>query len=389
MPDHDDELARARDEARRAREEADRLRKEARTLEQRLREEARAAAHHERETARALRDEARRAADQFGRTPHGPGWGDPPGRGRTAPAGNEQSAQSFSLDGVRAVVVEQTAGTVMVRYCEEGEQPGVVSVAKTPPQLDVRREGDTLKIELKMTKGWIIRRKQGPATSVRLAPGPEDLRVSLGYGELEVRDIACARMRFNVSAGKVTTYSTTGQMEADVGAGKTTVNVHRGLARCDAGTGDLLMDIAEVVAGEYRAAVGMGRVEVRLPQGAEVHVDASSGIGKARNEFGSAPDSAATRLKIDSGIGETLVKVRDAAAAATAPPASVWKPQRPGRTSPAAGRRRHEADELRILQMLEQGRITSQDAADLIAALQGTAPPVDEEAVQEPGAPQR
>ena len=38
--------------------------------------------------------------------------------------------------------------------------------------------------------------------------------------------------------------------------------------------------------------------------------------------------------------------------------------------------RRFEAEELRVLQMLEQGRISSQDAADLIAALQGAAPPV-------------
>jgi hypothetical protein len=34
--------------------------------------------------------------------------------------------------------------------------------------------------------------------------------------------------------------------------------------------------------------------------------------------------------------------------------------------------RRREAEELRVLQLLEQGRITSQEAAELIAALQGT-----------------
>ncbi|MGH2634383.1 MAG: SHOCT-like domain-containing protein [Tepidiformaceae bacterium] len=390
MPEHDDELGRARDEARRAREEADRLRHEARTLEQRLREEARATAHQERELARAMRDEARKAADQLGHGPHrpGPGWSDSPrGRGRpSSSAGDEQSAQAFSLDGVRAVLIDQTAGTVTVRYCGEGETPGVVSVGKSAPQLEVRRDGDSLKIELKMAKGWIFRRRQGPVTTVRLLPGLEELRVSVGYGELDVRDIECAKMKFAVSAGKLTTYSTTGQLDADMGAGKITLNVHRGLASCDTGTGDLMMDIAEVVAGSYRANVGMGRVEVRLPFGAEIHVEATSGIGKARNEFGGSPESAPSRLKIESGIGETVVKVRDVLAATPAPPAFVAKPQRPGRTSAGAGRRRHEADELRILQMLEQGRITSQDAADLIAALQGTTSPMGEDEAEAPEA---
>jgi hypothetical protein len=41
--------------------------------------------------------------------------------------------------------------------------------------------------------------------------------------------------------------------------------------------------------------------------------------------------------------------------------------------------RRREAEELRVLQLLEQGRISSQEAADLIAALQGAAPPVAED----------
>lgn len=390
MPDHDDELGRAREEARRAREEADRLRREARTLEQRLREEARAAAHQERELGRAMRDEARRAAEQLGQGghgPHGASWGESRGPGRPPSTDNEQSAQSFSLDGVRAVSIDQTVGNVTVRYCSGTETPGVTSVGKSAAQLDVRQDGDSIRIELKMPKGWLFRRRQGPATTVRLLPGLSDVRASVGYGELEVRDLECPAMKLAVSAGKLTTYSTTGDIEADMGAGKITLNVHRGLARCDTGTGDLMMDIAEVVAGEYRANVGMGRVEVRLPAGADIHVDASSGIGKARNEFGGAPESAPARLKIDSGIGETVVKARDASRATPAPPAFVAKPQRPGRASASAGRRRHEADELRILQMLEQGRITSQDAADLIAALQGTAAPITEDEPPEPTPP--
>jgi len=370
MAERDDELARAREDARRAREEAERLRNEARSLEHRLREEGRRTAQHEREIARSIRDEARRTAGQFMRGgPHGNAAG---GRRDASSAPGEQTETSFSLEGVRAIAIKQTAGSVTVRYCGEGETPGVASTGKSAPQLEVRREGDRLRIELKISKGWLFRSRQGPTTVVRLHPGIAEVNVSVGYGDLQVRDLAVEHSKLSVGAGTITTYSTTGTIEADVGAGKITLNVHRGRATCDTGTGDLMMDIAEVVPGEYKANVGMGRVEVRLPAGAAIQVEVASGIGKARNEFGGASAGAPSRLRVDSGIGEVVVKVRDPAAGPEAPPAGGIRPQRPGRASAAAGRRRHEADERRILQMLEQGRISSQDAADLIAALQGT-----------------
>ncbi|WP_423242392.1 SHOCT-like domain-containing protein [Tepidiforma thermophila] len=53
-------------------------------------------------------------------------------------------------------------------------------------------------------------------------------------------------------------------------------------------------------------------------------------------------------------------------------PARAARPPRP----PArAADRRREAEELRVLQLLEQGRITPQEAADLIAALRGAPGP--------------
>jgi hypothetical protein len=55
----------------------------------------------------------------------------------------------------------------------------------------------------------------------------------------------------------------------------------------------------------------------------------------------------------------------------------------PERTATARQERRRsrgtEAEEVRVLQLLEQGRITSQEAAELIAALQGVAPPAPED----------
>jgi hypothetical protein len=358
MAEWSDDLERAKAGAREAREAANRLRDEARELERKVREQARGARHG----ARGPHAHWGPEADAEGR-----GGGEP-----TSSAG-ARSEQSFSIEGVRNFSVDQTAGNLTVRMCTPEETPGVVTTsAKGPPQLEVRREGDRLVVEVPMAKGWLFRRKQGPTTVVRLWPGLSNVRVNVGYGEAQIRDVACETLKLDVGAGTITGYATAGDVHADVGAGKLTLNAHRGLASCATGTGDVMLDIAEVVPGDYKVDVGMGRAEVRLPAGAAIHVKAASGIGKARNEYPGGPESSPSRLKLNTGIGEVIVKTRSEATAEPRP-AGTAKPQRPSRPGTV---RRFEAEELRVLQMLEQGRISSQDAADLIAALQGAAPPV-------------
>ena len=354
MADLHDELNRARGEARRAREEVQRLRQEARDQEHRAREQSR-------------------------RERHGDDWGgrEPGSRGDDGPA----SEQAFSIEGVRDVSVDQTAGNLTIRMCNEGETPGVVTTGpKGPPQLEVRRDGDRLVVEIHMAKGWLFRKRQGPRTVIRLWPGLLNTRINLGYGELHVRDLACETIKLDVGAGTATVLSTTGDLRADVAAGKLSINAHRGLASCSSGTGDVTVDIAEVVPGDYKVEVGMGRAEIRLPAGAQVYIKSQSGIGKSRIEYPGGPESSPTHLRLNTGIGEVVVRERGAADATMPPRSAGTKPQRPTRRGAP---KRYEAEELRVLQMLEQGRISSQDAADLIAALQGAAPPPAENGEEE------
>lgn len=390
MADVHDEIKAALDEARRAREEADRLRREAKIEADRLKDEARRA----RDDARRLRDQARNER----RSPRGfgpefpspsPGLhasGHQHGRHRSEQddsSGAIRAEQSLSFDGVRRLQIDQTAGKLTVRPCKEGELPGIVSSGnKAAPEISVTRDGDQLHIEVKLTKGWIFRRRQGATTLIRIASDPLDqVKLDNGYGDTEVQGVTATDIRVNIGAGAFQGILTRGMLDVNVGAGKLAVLSHSGLARCDSGTGDVLLDLLEVAEGEYKVDVGLGRAEVRLPTGAQVFIKASSGIGKSRIEFPSAPDSAPIRLRVNSGIGECVVKPREPGAAtmpsSTAPspvaPAGQQRPQRSSRASRAAGRR--EAEEMRVLQLLEQGKITPQDAADLIAALQGSSQP--------------
>ncbi len=389
MTDEPD-LNRAREQARRAQDDAERLRREAERLRdqvnsdtasareaaQRLRDEAREAARLARDEASRLRREAREFERRLRETHREAVRG-----ARAATQDAYQDEQAFSLDGITAVNIEQTAGNLTIRQAKPGEDPGVaISSTKGTPKVEVSRTGDQLRINIELKTGWIFRRKQGISALVRVGPNLTDVNANLGYGDIEIRDLAATNIKLNAGAGKITGFATTGAIEAEVGAGRVNLNVHRGLARCRTGTGDVTLDVAGVVPGVYRVDVGIGRIEVRLPPGAPIHVTTSTGMGKTTNRYSGSDENAPSRLVANTGIGELVVRTRDDSA--SAPPSESSPRPRAGR-APAA--RRHEVEELRILQLLEQGRISSQEAAELIAALQGAAPPLpDEEAPADP-----
>lgn len=388
MADSRDEVREALEEARKARQEAENYRRQAKQEAERLKEDARRL----REDARRRLDETRKARrEERGARPgprgqHGSGFHfgfDDRDEGNAG----VRTEQSLSLDGVTHIQIDQTAGRLTVRPCREGEAPGVVSSgSKATPEIEVQRDGSHLTIEVKLSKGWLFRRRQGATTTVRLGSQALDqLKIDNGYGETEVHGIEATDLRVNVGAGSIQCLLTRGNLDVNVGAGKVSVLSHAGLARCDSGTGDVLLDISEVAPGDYKVDVGLGRAEVRLPAGSQVHIKASSGIGKSRIEYPSAGETAATRLRLNSGIGECVVKTRDTAESAEAvKPAGQPRPQR-GSRGVAATARRREGEEMRVLQMLEQGKITPQDAADLIAALQGSSSPhLDEPDEEEP-----
>ena len=373
MADPQDELRVAREEARRAREEADLLRDRARDLENRLREEERRTRSEERES----RHRGRHGPGFDFHSPGTPGSHRAPGMQPEGETAGVRQEQGFAMDGVRVVQVDQRAGKLVIRACTADETPGIVTSSnKTPPQLEIKRQGDRLQIDVKLSVAFLFRRRSGASTTIRLAGGFEELKVDLGAGEINLQDIACRRIELNTGAGEIKTFATSGELRIDTGAGRIQVNAHRGLAHCDTGTGDISVDIAEVFPGEYRANVGMGRVEIRLPEGAEVFIKASSGIGKTKVDYPSAGENAATRVRVETGIGEASVKKRPAEGAAPAPPPAGTKPQRDAREG---ARRRRESEELRVLQLLEQGKVSTQEAADLIAALQDARSTFDDE----------
>ena len=352
MAELDPEVQRLLDEARRAREAAERLRREARAEAERLKAEARRAREEARRQREAARDERRGTADPD----------DDAGAARV-------ERPLPSLEGISRLEIDNTAGKLTVRTCLEGETPAVAAAAsRSAPEVAIERDGDTLRIHVRVARGWLFRRRQGATALVRLPARPfRALRIANGYGEIEAAGLAAETIRLSTGAGTVTAVQLTGDLDVSAGAGRISILAHEGTASAQSGTGDITLDLAAVRPGRYRVDVGLGRAEVRIPPGAAVEIRAASGLGKSAIEVPSVPGAPAI-ISVNSGIGEAAVRWR---VPGEPPPA---RPSRSGPPARAADRRR-EAEELRVLQLLEQGRITPQEAADLIAALRGAPGP--------------
>lgn len=363
MTSDEDTRRAASEAARHAREAARHMREVAMAEARRLREEARRAREEARQEARRARDEGRERKEQLRAELNA--WRSE--LQEEAPLGPAVE-QDLALDGIQVVNIHQTAGRLTVRLCKEGERPRVsTSSSRSAPSLRVGRQGDRLTIDIEISLGRLFRRRQGAETVVLLAPGPRDVRIDAGYGRLDVSGIDAETLNLHVGAGDLAANSTAGRLEADVGAGKIAITGHRGTANCDIGTGDVLVDIAEIERGDLRISVGMGQAELRLPAGRQVRASATSGIGKGTVDYPQAGDDAPIRVVLNTGVGKALVRAREGAAAAR--PSPMREPP------PGTAARRRQSEEVRVLQLLEQGRITSQEAAELLAALRGAPPP--------------
>lgn len=338
----------AREAARLAR---DQVREEARRMREEIHEARRTARDERRRTRNDVRERVRAERERDREEEREPG---------------ASTSQELNLVGVRTIEIKQTAGRVSIRPCEEAETPFVESSSsKAPPTLEVERSGDHLRIEVKLGIGRIFRRRRGAQTQIRLNAGFEQLKVDLGYGHLDVSNFQCQIFRLHIGAGDARLRRMDATTEIDVGAGQVVIDEHGGRVSCDVGTGDARIDIARPAEGDYSVNVGMGQAELALAPGYEVYSTATSGIGKAEISYPNAGDGAKIRARVSTGVGRAAVIERRKEGA------GGQKPVRPER-----GRARAtESEEVRVLQLLEQGRITSQEAAELIAALQGVEPP--------------
>ena len=324
--------------------------------------EARDAGRAARRAARDAAREAREAARDARRA-----------RGQSR--GDATRTEATIDAGVRRVTIDHTAGRLTIRQCAPGETPRVESVgSKAAPNLRVEQSGDHASIAIKLSLGRLFRRRQGADTEVWLPAELDELTIDQGAGRVDIEAVEAGELRLDVGAGDVNMRGSTAHLVVQVGAGKASITGHTGRANIDTGTGDVLLELAEAPPGTYAINTGMGAAEVQLPPGVEVDARISSGIGQARTDYPVAGPGAPVHIRMSTGIGKAVLTSATPGKKA----ARATERTTETRRGPRTAARRGEAEEMRVLQLMEQGRITPREAADLIAALKGMPPPYEE-----------
>ncbi len=263
------------------------------------------------------------------------------------------------IDGRAPLKVEQRGNVVFVRFDHEWAQrwPTPLEIKKlilhVPSHLKAKLQCDMGKVRIHGLAGC-------------------DLDVTGTAGKLELEEVR-GRLKLVMHMGSIWGDKLGGTFDV----------------RSDAGSVALSLDALDD--GEHVIRTAMGSVKVDLPKGLEVNVEMSTTLGSARSTFPSKRDAKAV-LRVESQLGS--VRVREAGEpddprhgdwpdwrkwwadareviVTNVPAASEYIPPAPPPSSPPSpeAQQERELSMRRILEMVQEGKLTAVEAERLIRAM--------------------
>lgn len=203
-------------------------------------------------------------------------------------------------------------------------------------------------------------------------------KLSTSMGRLRVERLAGCDLDISTSAGTVELEQVRGRLSVSVDSG-TVKGEHLGgtfSVRSQAGAVSLGIDALD--AGTHVVRTAMGSVKVELAKGLAVRVETSATLGSARSSYPSTPDAEAV-LRLEADLGS--VKVREGGAAEDARHGDwpdwrrLWRDvvgsvAEQLETKPPPSKRPVSDAALReVLDLVQQGKLTSAEAERLIRAM--------------------
>jgi hypothetical protein len=270
----------------------------------------------------------------------------------------------------------------------EGVQPGGT------PQLEVRGpaaervvarlEGTTTVVEV--PGGWPAE-WDGPRQLSLTVPGHARLRLTNETGRTHLARLAGCDVELASRAGAVTLDDVRGRLKLQVDTGSIRGERLAGTFEVRSLAGSVKLGIEALDPGLHLVRTSLGAVKVELARGQAVRLETSTSLGSVRCSYPSTSDAPAT-LRLEAELGSVRVRSVEQpdVAGSTAPWPdwqSTWRdvartvadvvadtvsgaiPPPPRRTAPAT------SEELRrVLELVQSGQVSVQDAERLIRALQ-------------------
>jgi len=194
---------------------------------------------------------------------------------------------------------------------------------------------------------------------------PRDVHagVQTSAGSVSVRGLEGCELGIKASAGKIDLVDVYGLMHLSADAGSITGRALGGFFKVETQAGSVRMEILDLLPGEHHIRASVGSVRLDLARGLDVSIETHTSIGSVRTSY-PARQSAPARLVLTTEMGSIRVDEGHALRPERRPDmadrAARDEPSRPPREDP-------EID--RILQMVESGTLSAQDADELLRAM--------------------
>lgn len=228
---------------------------------------------------------------------------------------SQSDTRTFSVMAHPTVVVRNEYGNVAVR---RGDEPYVV--VKTILHGDwegievpatYRQDGNTVTVDIH----WQWERQWqhvvfGNARQIDIevtAPQESDLRLSTGYGSIHIDGIS-GQIDGATGYGTIAVDGLTGQVDLKTGSGDISLRRSNlsGFCTCKTGLGSVSFEGALSPNGDYQLKTGCGSLKMNLPANLPVLLDARTGWGSVRNEFGRSNfvGDLAAHVHLSTGMGD-------------------------------------------------------------------------------------
>jgi hypothetical protein len=224
---------------------------------------------------------------------------------------SQSDTRTFSVTEHPTVVVRNEYGSVAVR---RGNEPYVVVKAilhghwegiENP--VTYHQDNNTITI----TAHWQWQHAIfGNARQIDIevtAPQESDLRLYTGYGSIYIDGIY-GQTDASTGYGSIAVDGLTGQVDLKTGSGDISMRRSNlsGFCTCKTGLGSVSFEGVLSPDGDYQLKTGCGSLNMNLPASLPVLLDARTGWGSVRNEFGRSNfvGSPVAHVSLTTGMGD-------------------------------------------------------------------------------------